>query len=74
MRRWRRGFGFFHPAVWRKTNPVPTLFCICLWDGCEFKAQSLKFKRSSKFQGSTTDGLGRRPDKTDFEIWCLELF
>jgi hypothetical protein len=34
MRRWRRGFGFFHPAVGRKSNPVPTLFFVSLWDGC----------------------------------------
>ena len=35
VRRWRRGSWFIHPAVWRRIRPVPTLFCIRLWDGCD---------------------------------------
>jgi len=36
MRRWCRGFCFFHPALWRRIKRVPTLFFIPLWDACGF--------------------------------------
>src|SRR5271168_587107 len=29
-------FLFFMPAVWQVQRVKPTLFSICLWDGCDF--------------------------------------